>query len=233
MDKIETSLKNLEKLLHLKFNRPHLIANAFVHRSYLNESQEFNESNERLEYLGDAVLELLTSDYLFKKYPDYQEGMLTNLRAALVKTTTLAQLAKKLKLDRYILMSRGEEEHGGRQNTSILADTIEAFLGSIYLDQGLATVRRILQTYLFPQTETIIKNLAYKDSKSLLQELAQAKFKVTPIYQLISESGPDHDKEFVMQVIIGTQKYAQGKGKSKQTAQEQAAKLTLEMINNN
>ncbi len=233
MSLLKQPLSKLEKQLHLKFNQPHLIANAFVHRSYLNESSDFNESNERLEYLGDAVLELTTSVYLFKKYPQYQEGMLTNLRAALVKTTTLAQLAKDLGLDQYLLMSKGEEDNGGRQNPSILADTTEALLGSIYLDQGLAAVQRILETYLFPKTEEIIKNLEYKDSKSLLQEIAQAKLKATPIYQLISESGPDHDKEFVMQVIINNKKYAQGKGKSKQAAQEAAAKRTLEMIQNN
>jgi len=233
MNKTTHQLKSLEKLLHLKFNHPQLICNAFVHRSYLNESNQFSESNERLEYLGDAVLELATSTYLFKHYPQYQEGMLTNLRAALVKTSSLAELARKLNLPQYLLMSKGEEENGGRQNDSILADTTEALLGSIYLDQGFVAVQRILEKYLFPKTSQIIKNLEYKDSKSLLQEIAQAKFKQTPIYQLVSESGPDHSKSFIMQVIIGNQKYAQGKGKSKQIAQEAAAKQTLEMIKNN
>ena len=233
MTKTPCQLEPLEKLLHLKFNHPQLICNAFVHRSYLNESNQFTESNERLEYLGDAVLELATSVYLFKHYPQYQEGMLTNLRAALVKTSSLAELARKLGLPQYLLMSKGEEENGGRQNDSILADTTEALLGSIYLDQGFAAVQRILEKYLFPKTYQIIKNIEYKDSKSLLQEIAQAKFKQTPIYQLVSESGPDHDKKFIMQVIIGSQKYAQGEGKSKQAAQEAAAKRTLEMIKNN
>ncbi len=228
-----TNLTDLEKKLHLKFNQPHLIANAFVHRSYLNESKEFTQSNERLEYLGDAVLELVTSVFLFNRYPQYQEGMLTNLRASLVKTSTLAQLALELGLDKHLLMSKGEEEHGGRKNQSILADTTEALLGSIYLDQGLSAVERILTTYLFPKTEEIINNLEYKDSKSLLQEIAQSKYKATPIYQLISETGPDHDKEFIMQVVINNRKYAQGKGKSKQAAQEEAAKRTLELIRNN
>ncbi len=232
MDKTP-NLEPLEKLLHLRFNQPHLIHNAFVHRSYLNESNQFSQSNERLEYLGDAVLELATSVYLFKQFPQYQEGMLTNLRAALVKTTTLAELARELNLSQYLLMSKGEEENGGKDNDSILADTTEALLGSIYLDQGFEAVQRILQQYLFPKTKKILQNLAYKDSKSLLQEVAQAKFKQTPLYQLISETGPDHQKTFVMQVIIGNQKYATGKGKSKQEAQEQAAKKTLEMIKNN
>lgn len=209
-----------------------LLKNAFVHRSYLNESSEFSESNERLEYLGDAVLELATSDYLYNKFPDYQEGMLTNIRAALVRTESLADAARKLDFPSRLLMSKGEEATGGRDNPSILADAFEAHLGALYLTKGFAECVAYLEQHLFPQTQNIIQNGAYKDNKSLLQEIAQSRYKATPVYKLIEESGPDHDKHFVMQVEINSTLYATGKGKSKQSAQENAAKNTLEVITN-
>lgn len=225
-------LAKLAKSLKLEFKDSHLITNAFVHKSYLNEAKDFSESNERLEYLGDAVLELITSEFLFMKYPEYQEGMLTNLRASLVKTTTLADLSLRLGFDKLILMSKGEEETGGRSNQSILANITESFLGALYIDQGYESCKQVLDEHLFPQIEEVIKSNSYKDSKSLLQEVAQAKMKETPIYELISAKGPDHDKEFIMQVIIANIKYATGSGKSKQHAQEDAARATLEMIDN-
>lgn len=207
-----------------------LLKNAFVHRSYLNESTEFSESNERLEYLGDAVLELATSDYLYRAFPDYQEGMLTNIRAALVRTESLASVAHSLNFSDQLLMSKGEEATGGRDNPSILADAFEAYLGALYLTEGFAACVKFLETHLFPQTPNIIQAGAYKDNKSLLQEIAQSRYKATPIYNLISESGPDHDKQFVMQVSINDTLYEKGSGKSKQSAQEDAAKNTLETI---
>lgn len=216
--------------LNLTPKNLHLIENAFVHRSYLNESTNFKESNERLEYLGDAVLELITSDYLYKSYPDYQEGMLTNIRAALVRTESLAEVAENLNFPKIILMSKGEAATGGQTNKSILADTFEAFLGAIYLDLGLGSVEEILKSKLFPKAEKVISGGLYKDNKSFLQEVSQARFKATPQYNLISEAGPDHDKEFVMQVVINNQPYSKGSGKSKQAAQEDAAKNTLEQI---
>ncbi len=223
-------LTQLLKTLNLTPNNLHLIQNAFVHRSYLNESSEFSESNERLEYLGDAVLELITSDYLYRSYPDYQEGMLTNIRAALVRTESLAEVALSLDFAQLILMSRGEAATGGMANKSILADAFEALLGAIYLDSGLSSVTQLLETHLFPRTDKVIASGLYKDSKSFLQEVAQARYKATPQYTLISEAGPDHDKQFVMQVMINNQAYGQGSGKSKQAAQEDAAKNTLEQI---
>ncbi len=216
--------------LNLEVNDSHLIENAFVHRSYLNESKSFSNSNERLEYLGDAVLELATSHFLYNTYPDFQEGMLTNLRAALVRTESLADTAESLGFAKLLLMSKGEEATGGRENRSILADTFEAFLGAIYLDLDYETCVSILSTHLFQKAEVVLKSATYKDNKSLLQEIAQSRYKATPLYNLLSESGPDHDKKFVMQVVIGDQVYKEGSGKSKQTAQEDAAKNTLEMI---
>lgn len=226
----QPSSSNLAELL-LKLNLTpknlHLIENAFVHRSYLNESSSFSESNERLEYLGDAVLELATTHYLFATYPDYQEGMLTNIRAALVRTESLADTATALNFPTLIKMSRGEAAGGGATNKSILADSFEAFLGALYLDLGYESVNQVLSTYLFPKAESIIASGLYKDNKSFLQEVAQARYKATPQYLLLSEKGPDHDKEFVMQVMIKDVAYAQGSGKSKQAAQEDAAKNTL------
>lgn len=224
------NLSTLLTKLNLTPKNLHLIENAFVHRSYLNESADFKESNERLEYLGDAVLELITSDYLYRTYPDYQEGMLTNIRAALVRTESLAEVAENLNFPQIILMSKGEAATGGQTNKSILADAFEAFLGAIYLDLGLDTVELILKSQLFPKAEKVIAGGLYKDNKSFLQEVSQARFKATPLYTLISEKGPDHDKEFVMQVFINNQPYSQGTGKSKQSAQEDAAKNTLEQI---
>lgn len=225
-----TTLTTLLTTLNLTPKNLHLIENAFVHRSYLNESNDFKESNERLEYLGDAVLELITSDYLFKSYPDYQEGMLTNIRAALVRTESLAEVATSLNFPKIILMSKGEAGAGGTTNKSILADAFEAFLGAVYLDLGINNVENILQSQLFPKAEKVISGGLYKDNKSFLQEVSQARFKATPLYNLISEAGPDHDKEFVMQVMINNQPYSTGTGKSKQSAQEDAAKNTLEQI---
>lgn len=227
---MNTKLSTLISQLNLTIKDEHLVQNAFVHRSYLNESREFENSNERLEYLGDAVLELATSHFLFETYPDFQEGMLTNMRAALVRTESLGDTALSLGFDKLLLMSKGEEATGGRQNRSILADTFESFLGAIYLDQGYESCVKILTEHIFNKAAIVLKAESYKDNKSLLQEIAQSRYKSTPLYNLVSESGPDHDKEFVMQVLIGSESYSQGKGKSKQAAQEDAARNTLEMI---
>lgn len=222
--------QNLMNKLGITATDPHLIQNSFVHRSFLNESKDFEFSNERLEYLGDAVLELATSHFLYQNYPEFQEGMLTNVRAALVRTESLAETAISLGFPELMLMSKGEEATGGRQNRSILADTFEAFLGAIYLDQGYAVCVKLLEANVFQKAKEVLKSQTYKDSKSLLQEISQARFKATPLYELVSAVGPDHSKEFVMQVVISGTKYGEGSGKSKQTAQEAAAENTLEML---
>jgi ribonuclease-3 len=225
-----TTLTDLLTRLSLTAGDLHALGNAFVHRSYLNESDEYQESNERLEYLGDAVLELATSAFLYHRYPDFQEGMLTNVRAALVRTESLAAVALALGFPELLKMSKGEEATGGRGNVSILADSFEAFLGALYLDQGYDACYRVLNEALFPKVEAVLAAQTYKDNKSLLQEIAQARYKATPLYELVSESGPDHDKQFVMRVTIGGNPYGTGAGKSKQAAQEDAAKNTLEML---
>lgn len=223
-------LRALLETLGLKIKSEALIQNAFVHRSYLNESKEFADSNERLEYLGDAVLELATSHFLYSTYPEFQEGMLTNVRAALVRTESLAKLALDLNFPDLLKMSKGEEATGGRQNPSILADTLEAFLGAVYLDQGFEKLEQILNDHLFVKAKDVLESETYKDNKSLLQEISQARYKATPQYNLLSQEGPDHNKKFVMQVVIGDKTYGEGVGKSKQSAQEDAARTTLEMI---
>lgn len=215
----------------LHFQNPDLLITALTHRSALNEHLSgSSESYERLEFLGDAVLELLTSDFLYKRLRTAQEGELTALRSALVKTTTLAQTAHRLGLADQIKMSRGEEKSGGRENPSILADVFEAVVGGLFLDQGLSAVDEFLNQELFGQLDQIMAQNAHKDAKSTLQELAQSRGWGTPIYQLVSACGPDHDREFVIEVLVGGRPSGQGRGKSKQEAQQAAALLAVENL---
>lgn len=215
------------------FSNQQLLTTALTHRSALNEKlSTATESNERLEYLGDAVLELATSKFLFHKFPARPEGDLTAFRSALVKTTTLAEVATELKLGQKLYMSKGEEAGHGRENVSLLANTFEAVVGALYLDQGFETVEEFLHTHLFPKFDQILADKSYIDAKSLLQELVQAKGHATPEYEVIAESGPDHDKEFTAQVIIDGSPAGTGVGKSKQTAQQAAAEAALEKYSN-
>lgn len=225
----DKNIKELEKTLEIKYNDKDLIESAFVHRSFLNESNEFTQSNERLEYLGDAIIDHITSLHLYSQYPEFQEGMLTSVRAAMVNTNMLAVIAKEMGLDKYLKISIGEKD---KKSNSILADLTEAFIGAVYLDQGEKVARSILKKYLFPKATEIISSNSYKDSKSILQQISQSKFKKLPKYILTSSKGPDHDKNFTMMVEIAKKKYATGSGKSKQAAQEEAARLTLEMLSN-
>ncbi len=208
-----------------KFQNQALLERALTHRSALNEKKSSSEvSNERLEFLGDAVLELATTKFLFDKYPEEPEGTLTAYRSSLVKTESLAQIAMDLGLGQELHISKGEEATGGRTNIGILADTMEAFLGALYLDQGLDAVVELLEEILFPNIEAIIKNKLYKDAKSHLQEIVQALGFETPSYEVITEVGPDHDKEFTVTVTVGDSIAGRGSGKSKQHAQQAAAR---------
>ncbi len=212
-----------------QFKDQQLITTALTHRSALNENiSTATESNERLEYLGDAVLELATSEFLFEKFPDRPEGDLTAFRSALVRTTTLAQAATELGFGEKLYMSKGEEAGGGRTNEGLLANTFEAVIGALYLDQGFEAVKTFLQNNLFPKFDEIYDKKLYKDPKSLLQELVQAQGHNTPDYEVIKEEGPDHDKVFTIQVVIDGQITATGQGKSKQNAQQDAAKQAIE-----
>jgi ribonuclease-3 len=208
-----------------------LLVRALTHRSALNEGVSSSKiSNERLEFLGDAVLELATTKFLFFHLPNDQEGVLTAYRSALVKTSTLAATARKLELGERILMSKGEESTGGRDNDSLLADTMEAVIGAIYIDQGFEAAEKFLAEHLFPLYEEIKEQKLYQDAKSLLQETVQGKGLSTPAYQVINEDGPDHDKEFTVQVMVDKKVVGTGQGKSKQLAQQAAARQALEKI---
>jgi len=218
----------MTKLTLPKFKDKELLTRALTHRSALNEKNSSAEvSNERLEFLGDAVLELATTNFLFQKYPQEAEGILTAYRSALVKTETLAIVATNLNLGEKLHMSKGEEATGGRTNIGILADTTEAFLGALYLDQGFDIVVSLLEEILFPNIDEIIKKKLYKDAKSYLQEVVQADGFDTPTYEVITEVGPDHDKEFTVSVNVGGSVVANGTGKSKQNAQQDAARKAL------
>lgn len=210
------------------FQNEALLVMALTHRSALNEQNgSADESNERLEFLGDAVLELITTKFLFEKFPKQPEGTLTAYRSALVKTTTLAQAATRLGLGNALFMSRGEEATGGRTNESLLADTMEAVIGALYLDQGIEIVDAFLKKELFTEIDAILENKLYKDSKSHLQEVVQSLGFETPIYEVTTEKGPDHDKEFTVQVLVNGKSVAVGTGSSKQRAQQDAAQKAL------
>ncbi len=201
---------------------------AFIHRSYLNESKAIRISNERLEFLGDSILSFLVSQFLYRTYPDLAEGELTALRSSLVKTKSLYEIAKELDLGVYLKLSRGEDESGGRTNPSILADTFEALLGAIYLDQGLDSVEKVIQGFLLPKLTEIIQKQSHRDAKSSFQELVQEKTKISPTYKVISEIGPDHAKTFTVGVYIAETLHGKGMGKSKQEAEQFAAADALE-----
>ncbi len=214
-----------------KFKNKDLLENAFIHRSYLNENQSWKlGSNERLEFLGDAVLEFVTSKYLYKTYDKEPEGILTAYRSSLVKTKTLAALAKELEFGKKLKLSKGEDDSGGRESEYLLADTFEAFIGALYLDQGIPACQKFLKKTLFPKIEKIIATEAYKDYKSTLQEIAQEKQNFTPLYKVLDEQGPDHHKTFKIGVIIRGKQEGIGEGSSKQRAEVSAAEDALERL---
>jgi ribonuclease III len=204
-----------------------LLTEAFTHRSFLNETKDKIPSNERLEFLGDAVLEILVSEYLFTRFPDFPEGKLTLLRSSIVRTETLARAAQAISLGTLLRLSRGEEEHGGRTNESILANTYESVVGALYLDQGLPIVKSFLEQTLFPYFEEIIQNKSYRDAKSQLQERIQEELKITPTYKVLTETGPDHQKRFTVGAFVGEKLIGQGIGRNKQIAESKAAEVAL------
>lgn len=216
------------------FHDQNLLITALSHRSALNERTQSGttatESNERLEFLGDAVLELATTLFLYRQCPQDPEGKLTAYRSALVRTESLAELAKELGLDQKMYLSHGEEQGGGRHNVSLLADLMEAVIGALYLDSNFETVQEFLEEHLFIKFSEIIASKAYKDQKSLLQEEVQAKFLPTPTYRVVKEEGPDHDKKFTVEVLIGDTVWGVGIGRSKQAAEQMAAKEGLKKV---
>ncbi|HEX9817569.1 MAG TPA: ribonuclease III [Patescibacteria group bacterium] len=214
-----------------KFKNPQLLTTALSHRSALNEPSFNNsttQSYERLEYLGDAVLELATTEWLYHEHPAEPEGVLTAYRSSLVKTTTLADVARVLKLGDKMYMSKGEQATGGRKNEGLLADVFEAVVGALYLDQGYQAVENFLHQFLFPKFEEIKENKLYRDNKSFYQEVIQAEGLSTPVYKMVSAEGPDHNKIFTVNVLVEDKVMGAGTGKSKQLAQQAAARQALE-----
>ena len=220
----------LEKKLGLSFKNKDLLIQAFCHRSYLNENPDFYlNHNERLEFLGDAVLELVITEYLFQKYPQKSEGELTNWRAALVNAKQLSKVAQGLKFDEYLLLSRGETKEIGKARQYISANVFEALIGSIYLDSGYKKSQEFIEKHLIKDLSKIIKEGLFKDSKSGFQEQAQEKVGITPIYKVLEEWGPDHAKHFIVGVFLENELVAKGEGSSKQEAEERAAHNALEI----
>jgi ribonuclease III len=217
-----TDIKSLKD----SFKNKNLFDQALTHRSWVNEHKGVRASNERLEFLGDAILEYVVSKQIFEKFPDREEGYLTALRANIVNTVSLANLAKKLELGSVLFLSKGEEDSGGRQNTSLLADTLEGMIGAIFVDRGLTSAQEFIEENLLHDVESRAKE-PLKDFKSRLQEMVQGKRLPAPKYQVISETGPDHSKGFIIEVLISGKSWGRGEGKSKSTAEQAAARQAL------
>ena len=227
MLKANNNLDTLQKKIGISFSSKTLLKTAFVHRSYLNEHKKYKDpSNERLEFLGDAALSIVVSSFLYEKLPNATEGKLTTSRASLVRTETLAKIATSLSLGKHLVLSKGEEDTGGRENPSILANTFEALVGAIYLDRGIAKVGEFLKKTVLSDWKSLIES-AVPDNKSKLQEFVQRKYHVSPIYKLISSWGPDHARQFEIDVFIGEKKMGRGTGNNKQSAAQNAAKDAL------
>lgn len=218
----------LEKKLGLKFKNKDLLIQAFTHRSYLNENPDFFlNHNERLEFLGDAVLELVVTEELYKKYPKKPEGELTNWRAALVNSKMLYEISRELSYNDYLLLSRGEARELGKAREYILANTFEALVGALYLDQGYKACQNFIKKNLLVKLPEIIEKGLFRDSKSHFQEQAQERVGITPTYKVLKEWGPDHAKHFIIGVFLGKEQVAEGQGSSKQEAEVEAAKNAL------
>jgi ribonuclease-3 len=225
------NFQTFAKQLGISFNNPGFLIEALTHRSYLNEHREYaGNHNERLEFLGDAVLELAVTDFLFKKFPANPEGDLTSYRAALVNTASLAESAQALGVNDYILLSKGEAKDTGRAREAILADAFEALIGAIYLDSGYTSAELFIAKNLYGKIDEIISRRAYQDAKSRFQEAAQEKRGITPRYETLSEVGPDHARHFTVGVFIDKKEIARGEGESKQEAEQLAAESGLKKM---
>lgn len=221
-------LNVLEKNLGVKFKSKDLLQQAFVHRSYLNENPSFHLfHNERLEFLGDAVLELVSTEFLYNKYPEKPEGELTSWRAALVNTKMLSSIGHELNFNEFLLLSHGESKEEGKAREYILANTVESFIGALYLDQGLKNSEKFITTYILSKLPEVLKNKLFQDPKSTFQELSQEKEAMTPSYSVMKEWGPDHAKNFKIGVYLQNELVAEGDGSSKQEAEQDAAQNAL------
>jgi ribonuclease III len=221
-----------EKTTGIVFNDKKLLEQAFIHRSYINENSGLKLShNERLEFLGDAVLELVVTDFLYNKFKDKDEGELTAYRSALVNAIIIGEIALSLGMNNFLLLSKGEAKDIGKARSYILANTYESYVGAVYMDQGYKIAESFISKTLFPKIDEIIAKKLWRDAKSLVQEKAQEYLNVTPSYKVLHESGPDHDKNFTAGIFFGEDKIAEGKGHSKQEAEQSAARNALEIKN--
>jgi ribonuclease-3 len=224
--------ESFEKQTGIFFNNKKMLEQAFVHRSFINENTGSKLShNERLEFLGDAVLELIVTEYLYKKYPKHDEGDLTAFRSALVNANIIGEVALSLGMNEYLLLSKGEAKDIGKARSYILANTYEAYVGAVYLDQGYDASRNFISNTLFGKLDEIVEKKLWRDAKSLVQEKCQEYLNITPSYKVLNESGPDHDKNFTIGIFFGDDRIAEGKGHSKQEAEQAAAQKALEIKN--
>jgi ribonuclease-3 len=225
------NLEDFESIVGFTFHDKSLLTRALTHRSYLNENPDLPYlDNERLEFLGDAILDFVAAEYLYQHFPEMSEGDLTSLRAALVKGESLARFAVDQGLPPYLLMSRGEDAAGGRTRVPLLAGAFEALIGALYLDQGFDAARELVLRFVAPAAELVHHQRLDRDPKSMLQELSQGNLQVTPQYRLVETRGPDHAKEFTIEVVLKDKVYGRGVGRNKQTAEQEAARVALEKL---
>jgi ribonuclease-3 len=226
----EKQVDRLQRVIRVKFKNKSLLQRAVTHRSFVNEFGKNAKDNERLEYLGDSVLALVVNEYLFKHFEDYQEGKLAKIKSAVVSEATLAKLARKIDLGEFILMGRGEDHSGGRERPSILANTLEAVIGAIFLDSGLKISRKFVLALIRDEIDIVDSPSSMRDPKTALQEYVQKKYKDRPVYEVIAERGPDHRKEFTVRLLINGREIVTGEGPSKRKAEMNAARISLQKI---
>ncbi|MDQ7027614.1 MAG: ribonuclease III [Anaerolineae bacterium] len=230
MVEINKQIQEFEEILGVKFREPEMLQRALTHRSFVNEVEGDMRDNERLEFLGDAILDFVVGDMLFRRFVDVSEGELTQLRAALVRTDSLAMLASDCRLGEFLLIGKGEEHSGGRTRVNTLCCGFEAVIAAIYMDSGLDAVKQFAIPRLEALLEYVLENNLHKDARSMLQERTQAELRVTPVYRLIDASGPDHEKEFFLEVVVGDVVIGAGVGTSKRSAAQSAARAALQRL---
>jgi len=218
-------LQLFEKHARIRFRRLEFLNHAFTHRSFAHEAGENGENNERLEFLGDSVLGLVVAQYVYETLPDQPEGELARIKSFVVSEASLSEISKRLRVDNFILIGKGEEYSGGRTKKAILADALEAIIGAYYLDSGFMPARAFVLEILTPEINKVLENKHAKDYKTLLQEHVQKRMKTYPRYKVIQKSGPDHDKTFTIEVHIGDKSYGSGRGKNKKEAEQEAARI--------
>lgn len=226
-------LLTLEARLDVDVSDYSLLAIALTHRSYLNENDDVGEDNERLEFLGDAVIDLIVADYLYSRYPDMSEGEMTSLRAALVRAETLARFSKQVGVNEALRLGQGEEENGGRRRKATLCAAFEAVIGALYLDIGFMETKKLIENIIADELTHILANDSHKDARSEFQVWSQARFNATPTYQVVDTSGPDHAREFTVQVVVDESVWGEGKGRSKQLAAHAAAREAMNRVAEN